>query len=448
MSDPASEETGLAEAGVLRQLSACATYPKFRRLLAIRLTSQTGDGMFQAGLATLFFFNPQNATTAGGVAMAFAVLLLPFTVVGPFAGPLLDRWKRRNVLVYGNLTRVVLTLILSAILVVNPEHATVYVLALVALGVNRFLLAALSAGLPQTLPKHLLLIANSITPTMGSIASVIGAALGLLISWIAPAGANNVLALVCAAALFAGAATHALAFTPSVLGPSNRPPVTLSHALKRVIDDLVDGATYLWRRGTPGYALTIMATHRFLYGANLIALLLMSRNLLSDPREAAAGLATFSLLAGLSFSGNALAIVLTPLIHRWISPHLWIVCCLFLSMLSQLPLVFTYARPWITVSAILLGLGTQGAKIAVDTIVQADTADNYRGRAFALYDMMYNLAFVGAATLAATVLPNTGWSAAVFVAMACAFFLAGAIYWVATFRIDYHPRDVSAEMSE
>ena len=71
-----------ADFGLVEQLRQCARYPKYRKLLAIRLVSQTGDGVFQAGLATLFFFSPQNAATAVGVAMAFAVLLLPFTVVG------------------------------------------------------------------------------------------------------------------------------------------------------------------------------------------------------------------------------------------------------------------------------------------------------------------------------------------------------------------------------
>ena len=82
----------------------------FRRLLAVRLVSQCGDGVFQVGLATLFFFAPERLATASDVAAAFAVLLLPFTVVGPWAGVLLDRWRRRGVLLVGNAVRVVLTL--------------------------------------------------------------------------------------------------------------------------------------------------------------------------------------------------------------------------------------------------------------------------------------------------------------------------------------------------
>src|SRR5690606_40890951 len=42
---------------------------------------------------------------------------------------------------------------------------------------------------------------------------------------------------------------------------------------------------------TPALGLGVMAAHRFLYGAVFVASILISRNLLSDPRDAAAGLA-------------------------------------------------------------------------------------------------------------------------------------------------------------
>ena len=96
--------------------TAAASYPvvrdllggvPFRRLLAVRLTTQLADGGFEVALASLFFFSPERATTAGGIALAFAVLTLPFTLVGPWAGVVLDRWSRRNTLAVGNLARAV-----------------------------------------------------------------------------------------------------------------------------------------------------------------------------------------------------------------------------------------------------------------------------------------------------------------------------------------------------
>src|SRR5579875_4186977 len=86
---------------------ASLSRPGFRRLLTSRLAGQFGDGVFQASLAGAVLFNPERQATAADVAAGFAVLLLPYSIVGPFAGVLLDRWWRQRVLVWANLLRAV-----------------------------------------------------------------------------------------------------------------------------------------------------------------------------------------------------------------------------------------------------------------------------------------------------------------------------------------------------
>ena len=63
----------------------------FRRLLFVRLLGQFGDGVFQISLAGAVLFNPERQAHAAEVAAGFAVILLPYCLVGPFAGVLLDR---------------------------------------------------------------------------------------------------------------------------------------------------------------------------------------------------------------------------------------------------------------------------------------------------------------------------------------------------------------------
>lgn len=435
---------------VISDLRTVLVHRDFRRLFTVRLVSQCGDGMFQAGLAALFFFNPQNSPTAADVAVAFAVLLLPFTVVGPFAGPLLDRWRRRQVLLVGNAVRVLLGLVLAALMVTIGVGPAVYVLALLTLGINRFLLSALSAGLPRVVPREQLLMANTLTPTLGGAAAAVGAALGFGIGLGVPAGrARDGVVLMVAAALFAAASALALRLGRDRLGPDRAVLAgpggwaALSADVSATLVELRDGARYLLARRTPAMALGVMAAHRFLYGVNFIALILISRNLLSDPTDAARGLATFGVLAGISLAGNGVAIVLTPLAHLRLAPSTWVVVCLGIGAGSQLLLATSAGREVIAVSAFLLGLSVQGAKIAVDTIVQRDTADAYRGRAFSLYDMLYNAAFAGAAALAAAVLPDTGWSPLVLTALAAAFVVLALGYRTGTRAVGDRPRDVT-----
>ena len=422
--------TTLTSVQVTRELRELLRLRDFRKLFAVRLLSQTGDGAFEVGLATLFFFSPQNASTATGVAVAFAVLLLPFTVVGPWSGVLLDRWRRRQVLFVGNLARVAITLAIALILLTRGLGPAVYVLALVNLSINRFLLAALSASLPRVVAGRLLLTANSLTPTLGAVAAFAGAAAGFALGLaLEPGRSRDATILAVAALVFAAASALATRLGRDLLGPETRADAEATRsALPALGRGLVDGARHLRRRGTPARALAVMATHRFVYGVAFIASILISRNLLEDPANASAGLRTFGTVLAASAAGFALAVVLTPVLSPRTGLHAWIVCCLVLAAASQLLLTATIARWAVLAGAAALALAAQGAKIAVDTIVQRDTDDAFRGRAFALYDVLYNAAFVGAAALAALVLPDTGYSRAVFAALAFVYLATAAVY--------------------
>lgn len=423
--------TALTGVRVISELRRLLRLPDFRKLFAVRLTSQTGDGMFQVGLATLFFFSPESASTAAGVAAAFAVLLLPFTVVGPWAGVLLDRWRRRQVLVVGNLVRFVIASAIAVLLLTGGVGPPVYVLALVTLSINRFLLSALSAALPRVVDGPLLLTANSLTPTLGAGAAGLGGGIGLALGLVLAQGrGKDAVVLGAAAALFLAASHLAARMPPDLLGPGHRAGgASLRRSLAELAQGLADGARHLRRRGTPARALAVMATHRFLYGVVFIASILISRNLLADPANTSAGLATFGTVLAASALGFVVAAVATPVLSPRTGAHAWIVLCLVLAAASQLLLTVTITRWALLLGAGMLGLAAQGAKIAVDTIVQLDTDDAFRGRAFALYDVLYNAAFVASAALAALVLPDTGYSRVVFAALAAGYLATAALYW-------------------
>src|SRR6476620_11097026 len=135
-------------------LRAVVRHRDFRRLFATRLTAQAADGVFQAALASLFFFSPERQTSAGSVAAAFATLLLPYSLVGPFAGVLLDRWRRRQVLLHGNLLRTALACVTAVLMLSHVPDWLFYASALCVTAVNRFVLAGLSAVLFQGFGAH------------------------------------------------------------------------------------------------------------------------------------------------------------------------------------------------------------------------------------------------------------------------------------------------------
>src|SRR5919107_5698954 len=122
--------------GVVRELLRERWFP---RLYATRLVSQTADGIFQGSLASAVFFNPDHQTDPKQAAAGFVVLLLPYSLVGPFAGVFLDRWSRQRVLVVANVVRSVFIAATAVVLAVAGARGfAFYVAALAALSINRF----------------------------------------------------------------------------------------------------------------------------------------------------------------------------------------------------------------------------------------------------------------------------------------------------------------------
>src|ERR671922_3034453 len=158
--------------GTFARASAALRSHDFRRLFAIRLVSQSADGLFQAALIASVVFSPEEQSTTVGFAVATLVILLPFSVVGPFTGVFIDRWSRRRILVVAPLLRTALVWLAMF----NPETAALpfYLGVLWVLSVNRFYLATAVAVIPRVVPTEDLLIANSISIVGGTVALLAG----------------------------------------------------------------------------------------------------------------------------------------------------------------------------------------------------------------------------------------------------------------------------------
>lgn len=406
--------------------------PGFRRLTYARLLSQGGDGMFQVGIATAVFFDPQQAGTPAEIALGFVVLLLPFTLLGPFVGPLIDRWQRQRIILVGNLVRVGLAVLICVVLTMDGYTWVLYGSALLTLSVNRFLLAAMTAGIPKVVPRSELLTANSVMPTLGTLAAALGAAVGGVVTVLVPTASDHSLAITAlgAAALAFGASSWAATLLGRRdLGPER--PLAALHVraqARALVRELREGAVYLHARVTPLHALMVMAAQRLLYVMMFMASILISRHVLADPDKPADAVGQFTLVLAFAAAGFGLAALLTPTLGARMERQQWILVCLGVGALGQ-GLLVASMQPWALLgAAVVVSFAVQGAKIAVDTIVQRDTEDAVRGRAFALYDMSYNVAFLSAAAIGALVLPDTGYSRTVMAVIVGGYVLVAAVY--------------------
>jgi MFS family permease len=172
-----------------------------------------------------------------------------------------------------------------------------------------------------------------------------------------------------------------------------------------------------------------IGVHRLAYGVTIICTLLLYRNYFGDDGLFRAGLTGLAQIVGAAAIGSGLAAVVTPSAARRLGYVRWPAILLFGGAATQFTLGITYRLPLLLLAALLLGFVAQGIKICVDTIVQRDIDDAYRGRVFALYDTLFNVTLVIAAVLTSSVLPQNGYSPVSVAVIGVVYAATGVWYW-------------------
>jgi MFS family permease len=390
--------------------------PDFRRLLATRLSAQFGDGVLQAALAGTVLFDPQRATDPVAVAAGFAVLLLPYSLVGPFAGVWLDRWRRRQVLVHADLLRAGLVGVL-ALLVAGGSTGLPFLLAgLVLFSVARFVLSALSAALPHTTVD--LVPANALATTSGAVATVVGGVAAVAVQQVAGLAGDAGYALLTlgAAGPYLLAAAAAAGFPPGALGPDG---TAASSSARQVFAGLVAGVRHV----RAGPALAVITVHRLCFGVLTLMTLLFSRAT-APPGSGLLGVGA-AVTAGAV--GTLLAAAVTPAAVRRLGTARWVTLLLALGGALLTALALPFLPVTVVLAGAVLGFLGQGVKICVDATLQQAVDDDVRGRVFSVYDVLVNVGYVVALLAAAFLLPPDGVSPAAVVAVGTAYVLT-ALY--------------------
>lgn len=409
-------------------LVAVLAVPGFRRLLASRLAGQFGDGVFQASLAVAVLFSPERQARPAGIAAGFAVLLLPYSVLGPFAGVLLDRWWRQRVLAVANVARAVAVLVVAVEIASGVAGVPFYASALVVVSLSRFVLSALSASLPRVLPGRDLVTANAFSATGGTLIAATGGGAAIGARALLGDSSADYAALAAGAALpYLLAAFAAAGFARHALGPSAAQRHARENAAA-VVRGLVAGARHIRRTCGVRNALAAIGVHRLGYGVSTVCTLLLYRNYFHDDGFFRAGIAGLSQVLVAVAVGSGLAALVTPVAFRRFGAVRWPAALLAAAAVIEAGLVLPYSKPLLLLAALLLGFSAQAIKISVDTLVQQHVDDAYRGRVFALYDALFNVALVGAAVLTATVLPADGRSPTSVVVIAAGYLLTALAY--------------------
>lgn len=374
----------------------------FDQLLGIRLCGQLADGLMQAGLVGVVLFAPERGASPARIAIGFAVLLVPFTVLAPLAGVILDTWSRVALLRWANVARAGLVAVTAAATAVRGTELLVFGSALIALALNRLVLAALGASLPRTIPKHLLVSGNSLAPTLGALTTVIGGGLGLALRG-ALDGYREAAPFVASSIGYLLAAAVSATFSGRALGPRSRH--RMRSPLRRARVAVRVGVQQVRHSAAARWGLQMTTLQRMLFGALTVWSIILIRfthpvTRSSEP-SALAALGAVALAGGV---GLVAASVVTPHLIRRQGVTRAVTGGMTIAAVGCLAPVVALRLGTVLVTWFLVAFGAQTLKIAIDTVLQRAMPDRLRGRVFIAYDLAFNLAFV-AGVAAVAVLP-------------------------------------------
>jgi len=408
---------------VVRLWRSVRVLPDFRRLLGLRIASQFGEGLFQAGLAGALLFNPERAASPWAIAGAFAVLYLPYSLLGPFAGALLDRWDRRLVLVAANAGRLVMLVGVGVLLATRSSDLVVLCGALLINGLGRFVASGLSAAIPHVVAREQVVSMNSVATAAGAVATFLGAIAMLIPRHLFGAddtGASTV--IFSTTAPIGIALLLALRFAPRALGPDDSARTVHGSVFYTVASGLWYGVRTAAAIPSVRATLTGLAAHRMAFGINTLLVLMLVRHA-GDSTVAVAGFGAAVLFVAVTGTGSFLATVATPsLIRRW-GRYRTANTALGVAVVVELA-GFGLAPAVLMACGFFLGAAGQVVKLSADIAMQLDVDDALRGHVFAVQDSLFWTAFVVAVTASAAFMPADGHAPGLIVA-AAAIYLAG-----------------------
>jgi hypothetical protein len=167
-----------------------------------------------------------------------------------------------------------------------------------------------------------------------------------------------------------------------------------------------------------------IVAHRIVFGINTLLVLVLVRHTGS---VSVAGFGVAVLFGTVTGLGSFLANFLTPFaVRRW-SRYVTANVALAAAVVIQLGGVGLHL-PVMMACAFLLGAAGQFVKLCGDSAMQLDVDDALRGHVFTVQDALFWVAFVGAITASAAVIPVDGYSPALVVAGATVYLVGLAVH--------------------
>lgn len=364
----------------------------FALLMATQFAAQAGDGIIQAALAKLIVFGNQKgfdleeARSPDELLRIVLYLFVPYTIISPFLGVVIDRWDRRRLLFVANSLRAVVILIVGLAGTGSVPDGVLFGAFLLTLASTRVVLATKSAAMPATLEGESLVEGNAVSQLGGAMFQLGGVAAAIVAAKFLDA---EPIVIVGALVYGLGAATSLVIKRAGEAKVST----SLLQEAARVIKNIAAGIAEVSRTPAAGAAITTYFWFRLLWSFSIVGIGFIARELLADD-----DIQILVITGGAGAAGAALGFLMANRMNaRTKSSGQLALIAASVAGVAVAVLGGVETKATLAVLTFFLGLGFFLGKISLDTMVQEALGDDFRGRAFSLYDIAYNMAWVVAA---------------------------------------------------
>lgn len=349
----------------------------FYLLLSGQLVSQIGDKFHMLAVAFLVL-----KTTGSPAKMGLVLFcsVFPNMLLGIISGAVVDRYNRKTIIVCADLARGLVVLTLGVLYYLGALSFPILLLAQVLLSVcTAFFDPAIPAIIPQIVSQEHLARANSRTQFVSGIAMIVGPTLGgLAVAWV---GYLPVFVINACSYLFSAAFESIIRLPAFERASTGR---------IKIVDDIVDGCRYVYRRKTLVVILVMVGVIHFFVGSIEVVIPVLATELKGDGAQNIGYIQTFF---GLGMVITAFILGIKSIAGRevrFLFGGVFVIGLLLLVMggfyMSGIRVVLPFLILFLAVGGAVIFAGT-----SFRTILQKDVDEMMMGRVFGFVSSVGNI---------------------------------------------------------
>jgi hypothetical protein len=359
------------------------------KVIEMHGVSAAGDALVLLSLANTVFFSVPVGEARGRVALYLLVTMLPFSVLAPVIGPLLDRFRngRRYALAVTLVSRAFLAWVMAGAVAGGKEAFALYPAAFGHLIASKAYQVTRAAATPRVLPRGLSLVtANSRVLLGGIVAVAIGTPIGAGLMKLTGPEWSLRLAFV----VFAIGTGLALALSPRVDSSVGEVGARLSSAEHD--DTQQRGGAASWSIG-PRVVLGLRAVAGLRAFTGFLTLFLAFALRTGPLSDSLPTIAVIGMVAAAAGAGNTIGTSLGALLRR-LTPETVVTAMVVLAAAGAAFGALVYGLVPVLVTGLCAGLASALGKLSLDALVQREVPEQVRTSAFARSETVLQLAWV------------------------------------------------------